>query len=409
MDGASQDDDRPRDRLTRAELARTAGVDEALVEQLVGGGILHPDAVGHEHGDVYRARFAALAVESGIALDDLARSIADGVVRVGDVDLLFPGPVAAPRRSHTELAEELGVDVELIGRIRLGCGLPSRTRDDLVRPDEAHIVRLMITLARGFGDEEVAVRIARNYGERVQRIVVSAVRTFQDLVSEPQVGAIPQISPETRRRLSERGRAMVELAEELITATHRRHMETATLAMWVRTTELQMARHGKVEIGPEVPPAIGFADLSEFTRLTDEEGDDLGMWLAGQLVTEAESAAAEHGSRIVKALGDGVMLHSADAGRLIDTVLTMLDTAPRAGLPPLHVGVHAGPLIELDGDYYGRTVNVASRIAAHASAGEVLVSSEAVARAAPGLVLEERPGVALRGLSEPMTLFRVSR
>jgi adenylate cyclase len=133
------------------------------------------------------------------------------------------------------------------------------------------------------------------------------------------------------------------------------------------------------------------------------------MWLSGQLVTEAEAAAAEHGSRIVKALGDGVMLHSPDARRLIDTVLSMLEAAPRAGLPPLHVGIHAGPLIELDGDYYGRTVNVASRIAAHAAAGEVLVSGTAVARAAPGLVLVERPGVILRGLGEPMTLFRVSR
>jgi class 3 adenylate cyclase len=52
---------------------------------------------------------------------------------------------------------------------------------------------------------------------------------------------------------------------------------------------------------------------------------------------------------------------------------------------------------------------VASRIAAHASAGEFLVSNDAATRAAPGLVLEERPGVVLRGLGQSMTLFRVSR
>jgi len=409
MEPARPDGRPPTDRLTRSELARTAGVGEALVLQLIEHGILAPDAQGHEPSDVYRARFAALAVEAGITPDRLARSIADGVVRMGDVDLIFPGPIEPPRQSHAELADELGVDVGLLGRIRLGCGLPARSPDDLVRPDDALIMDLIVTLARGFGDEGIAVRIARNYGERVQRIVESAVRTYQDLVSEPQVGAMPRISPETRRQMSERGREIIDLADELITATHRRHMETAAMAMWVRTTEAQIARFGGVEPRPAVPPAIAFADLSEFTRLTDEEGDDLGMWLAGQLVTEAESAADTHGARIVKALGDGVMLHSTDAGRLIDTVLTMRDAAPRAGLPPLHVGIHAGPLVELDGDYYGRTVNVASRIAAHASAGEVLVSSEAASRAAPGLVLEERPAVTLRGLSEPMTLFRVSR
>jgi adenylate cyclase len=409
MDADGPDDPIPPARLTRSELARAAAVDEALLGELVEHAILVPGARGHPPGDVYRARFAALALESGIAIDDLGRSMASGVVRLGDVDLLFPRPVRPSRQSHAELASDLGIEVELLCRIRLACGLPARTPDEPVRPDEAQIMRLILALARGFGDEEVAVRIARNYGERVQRVVVSGVRTYQDLVSEPQLSAMPRITAEARREMSERGRTLIDLAEELILATHRRHMESAMMAMWVRATESQMARHGGIEVGPGFPPAIAFADLSDFTRLTEEEGDDASLWLAGQLVAEAESAAAAHGSKIVKVLGDGVMLHSSDAGGLIDTALSLLEAAPRSGLPPLHVGINAGPLIELDGDYFGRTVNVASRIAAHASAGEILVSGEAAARAAPGLALAELPAVSLRGISEPMALFRVSR
>ena len=49
-----------------------------------------------------------------------------------------------------------------------------------------------------------------------------------------------------------------------------------------------------------------------------------------------------------------------------------------AGLPPAHVGLHAGPVIFQEGDYYGQTVNVASRIADYARPGEVIVSQEVV-------------------------------
>ena len=107
--------------------------------------------------------------------------------------------------------------------------------------------------------------------------------------------------------------------------------------------------------------------------------------------------------------GDGVMLHSTDPGRLIETAVELIEALPRAGLPPAHVGIHAGPLIERDGDYFGRTVNVAARIAAQASQGEVLVSEEAAARASASLHLTELPPVSLRGVSEPVVLYRVER
>jgi adenylate cyclase len=179
--------------------------------------------------------------------------------------------------------------------------------------------------------------------------------------------------------------------------------------MWVRTTESQMVRHGVVGTPPARPPGIAFVDLSGFTRLTDQEGDETGIWLASQLVAESEATAATHDSHIVKLLGDGVMLHSADPGRLIDAAVELIEALPRAGLPPAHAGVHAGPLIERDGDYFGRTVNIAARIAAEAEEGEVLVSDAAAARASADLRLTELPAVTLRGVREPVVLLRAER
>lgn len=395
--------------LTPAELARAAAVDEAFIERLVELAILRPGAQGHPSGDVYRTRFAALAEASNISLDDLAVSLAAGVVRMGDVDVLFPGAVHTSSTTHAALATELDIGPDLLRRIRLAAGLTARRPEDPVRQDEEQILRLIVQLSRGFGDPESSIRIARNYGERIQRIVVSGVGAYEEFVYAPLIESMPVIDAETRLQVSQRGRALIEAAEALLTATHRRHMEAALLNMWVRTTESQMARHGVIEPTPERLPAIAFADLSGFTELTEREGDETGIWLASQLVAETEATAAAHGSHIVKLLGDGVMLHSTEPGRLIDTAVELVERLPKAGLPAAHVGIHAGPLIERDGDYFGRTVNIAARIAAQASPGEVLASEAAVAGAAPGVRLTELPSARLRGVSEPVILFRVQR
>ena len=82
---------------------------------------------------------------------------------------------------------------------------------------------------------------------------------------------------------------------------------------------------------------------------------------------------------------------------------------PSIGLPPTHIGIHTGPVIFQDGDVYGRTVNLASRIASHAAAGQVLVSAE-TAEAARGddVRFEPRGAVELKGVAQPVTLFEAS-
>ena len=85
---------------------------------------------------------------------------------------------------------------------------------------------------------------------------------------------------------------------------------------------------------------------------------------------------------------------------------------PAAGLPQAHVGVDAGPVIIQDGDYFGSTVNVASRIAAYARAGEVLASDRAVEAAGGpfgGVRTQGLGPVDLRGIADPVPLQRVER
>ena len=102
-----------------------------------------------------------------------------------------------------------------------------------------------------------------------------------------------------------------------------------------------------------------------------------------ELARVVQRTSVRHGGRPVKWLGDGVMLHFPNPGRGVVAALEMVDGVAEAGLPPAHVGLHAGPVIFQEGDYYGQTVNLASRIADYAQAGEVIVS-QAVVDAAAG-------------------------
>jgi adenylate cyclase len=116
------------------------------------------------------------------------------------------------------------------------------------------------------------------------------------------------------------------------------------------------------------------------------------------------------GGRAVKYLGDGVMFHFPDPGEAVLCSLDLVERAPAAGMPPAHVGVHAGPVVLRDGDYFGRTVNLAARIAAKAGPGQVLVSDEAAGVAVcPGVRFEPIGPVDLKGIASPVHLSRAFR
>jgi class 3 adenylate cyclase len=110
---------------------------------------------------------------------------------------------------------------------------------------------------------------------------------------------------------------------------------------------------------------------------------------------------------LVKLLGDGAMLWFPDAERGVLASLSVVRAMGSGALSP-HAGVHAGPVIQRDLDLFGRTVNLASRIADAAGPGEILVS-EAVADAVdlPQLRFDRADTAVLKGVPEPVDLFRV--
>jgi adenylate cyclase len=154
-----------------------------------------------------------------------------------------------------------------------------------------------------------------------------------------------------------------------------------------------------------------FADLVGFTALADAEGDDRALEVVLALQRRVRGMLEEYGAEEVKAIGDAVMLRCGDPCNAVLLGLVLVrELEAQRSFPPVRVGIHTGPALNSDGDWYGHTVNVAARLCAVAPGGEVMVS-QATRQAAGGI-----SGVDwgdselhwLRNVSQPVTTYLVS-
>lgn len=159
-----------------------------------------------------------------------------------------------------------------------------------------------------------------------------------------------------------------------------------------------------------VEGAFLFADLSGFTALTECHGD---ADAAGVALRFAEMARGrlDAGARLVKTIGDEVMVFAPDAVSAVRSALAIyraVETEPN--FPTIRVGLHFGTAFEQAGDYYGGAVNLAARVASHARSGQILCT-EALVAAAKGLAQVEFHPSGLghfKNLRTPVPLFEIS-
>jgi class 3 adenylate cyclase/YHS domain-containing protein len=151
-----------------------------------------------------------------------------------------------------------------------------------------------------------------------------------------------------------------------------------------------------------------FADLSGFTALTEAHGDEQAADLVATFVSAVSPLLATHNARLVKTIGDALMIDCSDAALAIRLGIRIVgEVGGQHGFPIVRVGMHTGPAAERDGDWFGATVNLASRISAVARGGEVVVSdtTRQAARDVPGIELHERGPHSLRNTVAPVLLF----
>jgi class 3 adenylate cyclase len=395
------------DTLAR-ELAARSGTDPDYVRAVERLGLLDPlSAV--TPGSIRVVRMVKSLQEAGLALDEMASAVRSGALSFGFLQLpVFDRFAGLTSSTFQTLSTETGIPLELLTVIREAIGFAQPVADDLVREDELPIVRVVREHVERGLQPAVIERWLRVYGDATRRMAETEADWWRTDVEQPLIdaGLGQGVVLDTA---AEWGAMAAPLLDQALLAMYHAQEEHAWLGNIVANFEQAMELAG-VRPKPIVAPAICFLDLTGYTRLTEERGDAAAAKQAADLAHAVDRTSRQHGGKAVKWLGDGVMLYFKDARPVVVAALHMLDSVVSAGLVRAHVGVHTGPVVFQEGDYFGRTVNVAARITDYARPGEVLVSEAAkgVSQDA-GIGFTEVGPVDLKGISEPVRLYSAHR
>jgi len=345
-----------------------------------------------------RERLLTALADDGVPLEELRAAVADNTLfmlpaerRVG----------AEPRWTFAELVAQTGIDAEFLADLRRSAGLPGEEHDARVLTDTdleaAHTARRY--LDAGVPPDDM-LEIARILGRALAQAAdamrrASLATVFDPAADEYELAMRYAASAETLQPLT------APMLDQLL-QLHLRHA--------VRSEMLEVAEResGASPAAREV--AVCFADLVGFTRV----GEEVDPAALGAIADRLESLAAGVALgpvRLVKTIGDAVMLVSLDVDALIDAALTLVDAAEAEGddFPQLRAGIARGLALNRAGDWYGRPVNLASRITAIARPSSVLCD-QAVRDAAVGdwrwsFAGERR----VRNVREPVKVHRARR
>jgi adenylate cyclase len=367
---------RGMNRFGITETAARAGISEDELRGLVELGTISPGADGRfSSGDIRRVGTVRSLLAAGVPPEGLGAAIRSGQVSLAFLDApAFERFSALSGVTFAQFAQRSGVPVQLLMLIREAAGSPAPNPDDGIRDEELHYAAFVeMQFKAGFRQPGIE-QLLRVQGDSLRRMAETESAWWEAEVVEPAM-AVGKRPDEVLG--SDFGDRMGVLAERALVGMYHLHQTQAWTANLIADIESMLAAAG-LHSRLDHPPAMCFLDISGYTRLTQERGDAAAAQLAEQLGRLVQRTAVKHGGRAVKWLGDGVMLFFPNPGPGVVAALEMMAGVAEAGLPPAHVGLHAGPVIFQEGDYYGLTVNVASRIADYARPGEVLVTQEVV-------------------------------
>jgi adenylate cyclase len=401
--------------LSASELADLAGVIEAEVERMVDLGVLvaRHRAAPFLASDAQKLRLATACERAGLPMDGIAAAIQQGRLSFGFLEAQqyqrYQRYAARSGRTYRQVNQETGVPLELLRSTLESAGFAWSAPDDLMAEDELEVVPLpQRVAATGILDLVWMTRIGRAWADGLRLAAKAESEAYHARVELPvlESGMGQQQALELSAQLDPE---LAPLLDRAVMAVYHRQQELAWIEDQVEHVEAALGEVG-AHARPERVPAMCFLDLAGYTRLTEERGDQAAAALVESLAVLVRRLAREHGGVPAKWLGDGVMFYFRDPTGPVLAALEMVEDVPAAGLPPAHVGVAAGPVVVQGGDYFGRTVNLAARIASRAGAGQVLVS-ESVLQAPPpdGVRFVELGEVQLKGFARPVRLLEAYR
>jgi adenylate cyclase len=346
-----------------------------------------------------RRELLARLEDDGVPLSELRDAVEQDRLALLPVERVLEGE--GKRYTAEEVAKESGIDVETLRRQRAALGLPVPGEDErgYTEGDVEAAKRLRLLLDAGLPDDGI-LEATRVIGLAMSQIAAANNALVGEAMLRPG---------DTELEAAERYVGAAKALLPLIAPT----MEYA-LGLHFREA-LRIAAVGSAELAAGRLPGSQqltacFADLVDFTRLGEElPPEELGG-VTGRLAALAGEVATGP-VRLVKMIGDAAMLVSPETDALVDASLALVESAEAEGteFPLLRAGVASGPALARAGDWYGRPVNLASRITAIARPGSVLASEEVAEALDDRFSCSDAGERRLKGISDRVRLYRVRR
>jgi adenylate cyclase len=382
------------EELSLNEVARELELSPATLRRWVRDGIVPLKNDSWTPAAVAQARIVARLRERGHSLKDVREAAQSGRLAYGYMEDLFPTRQAT--HSLKDAARETGLAPALIRRIWTVAGFSQESLDPMSDDDVQLLRYLAETLQAGF-PLVAFLQLVRVYGQALAQIADAEVKLFHLYVHEPLIrDGVDGL--EIAEKMEDLASELLPLASPIMDQVHQRALQ--------HFVEQDVVGHLEVEGDGDdlgrLRVAVAFADLAGYTRLTEEVGEEQALDVVEGFVATVQDTLPDE-ARVIKTIGDEVMIVSSDATALVDWAVGFQMLTRERPLP--RIGIHFGSALYRDGDYYGRTVNLASRVAARAAGGEVLVTRPVVEASGRHLTFEEIGEVKLKGFEEVTELF----
>jgi adenylate cyclase len=382
--------------LSTQDAANRLGISAATLRRWVRDGLISQFDGTWTKAAIGQARLVARLRERGHSLEAIRQAQTDGRLAFGYIEELFPQDEA----THTlaQAARETGLEPALIERIiaTIGWGAP---RAHSLSEDELQLLRYVASVLEAGLPLVAMLQLVRVYGHAMAQVADAEVRLFHLYVHEPLMRSGSD-GIEVAEEMLSMSRQLLPLASPVMDEVHQRYLRHFVEQDVVGHMEADLDG-GSVDLG-RMRVAVAFADLAGYTRLTEEEGELTAVDAVERFVEAVETSLPDE-ARIIKTIGDEVMIVGSDPATLTDWAVAFQREQDTRPLP--RIAIHYGVALYREGDYYGRDVNIASRVAARSRGGEVLVTRPVADVAGPHLECERIGEVRLKGFSEPTEIF----
>jgi len=388
--------------LTLAQVAARAGVSPGTVTRWVARGLVPGYDGTWTAASAAYVRVVARLRARGHSLDEIKRAGDRGQLATGPLEDLLRG--SEGRYTPREMAHASGLEEAMIERILTALGL-GNLAEELMSEEDMEMMRYVAAMLAAGLPAAAFLQLARVYGQALAQIADAEVRLVHLYVHEPLMReGMPSV--QIAEEMEELVRELIPFVVPLMSYVHNRFLAHFVEQDVIGHMEAELAESASEEGRLRV--AIAFADLAGYARLTVERGDEEALEAVERFV-EAVEQTLPHDARVIKTLGDEVMVVASDPVALTDWAVGLQAEIDR-GQPPPRIGIHYGEALYRDGDYYGREVNQAARVVARAAGGEVLVTRPVVDMAAgvDGVSFERIGEIGLKGFLEPTELFTAS-